>query len=90
MRQEFLRSAIFTALRRRYQDKFEEFIAQKVVVLEGDLSFERLGLDETTFDAVASETDVIINSAAVVSFDERLGQGTELEHFGRSQGFGVG
>ncbi|MFA0783003.1 AMP-binding protein [Fervidibacter sacchari] len=82
MRQEFLRSAIFTALRRRYQDKFEEFIAQKVVVLEGDLSFERLGLDETTFDAVASETDVIINSAAVVSFDERLDRALNLNTLG--------
>ncbi|MFA0743006.1 MAG: hypothetical protein DFNUSKGM_003139, partial [Candidatus Fervidibacter sacchari] len=82
MRQEFLRSAIFTALRRRYQDKFEEFIAQKVVVLEGDLSFERLGLDEMTFDAVASETDVIINSAAVVSFDERLDRALNLNTLG--------
>jgi len=82
MQQEFHRSAIFTALRRRYQDKFEEFIAQKVVVLEGDLSFEQLGLDETTFDAVASETDVIINSAAVVSFDERLDRALNLNTLG--------
>ncbi len=82
MRQEFLRSAIFTALRRRHQDSFEEFIAQKVVVLEGDLSFERLGLDKMTFDAVASETDVIINSAAVVSFDERLDRALNLNTLG--------
>jgi long-chain acyl-CoA synthetase len=82
MRQEFLRSAIFTTLRRRYQDRFEEFIAQKVVVLEGDLSFERLGLDEMTFDAVAFETDVIINSAAVVSFDERLDRALNLNTLG--------
>jgi long-chain acyl-CoA synthetase len=82
MRQEFLRSAIFTTLRRRYQDRFEDFIAQKVVVLEGDLSFERLGLDEVTFDAVAFETDVIINSAAVVSFDERLDRALNLNTLG--------
>ncbi|MFA0735943.1 MAG: hypothetical protein OGMRLDGQ_002443, partial [Candidatus Fervidibacter sp.] len=82
MRQEFLRSAIFTSLRRRYQDRFEDFIAQKVVVLEGDLSFERLGLDEVTFDAVAFETDVIINSAAVVSFDERLDRALNLNTLG--------
>lgn len=82
MKQEFSRSAIFTHLRRRYADRFHEFIADKVTVLEGDLSFERLGLDEATFDAVAAETDVIINSAAVVTFDERLDRALNLNTLG--------
>ncbi|GBC99125.1 Long-chain-fatty-acid--CoA ligase [bacterium HR17] len=82
MKQEFYRSAIFTTLRRRYQDRFDAFLAEKVVVLEGDLAFERLGLDAATFDAVAAETDVIINSAAVVSFDERLDKALHLNALG--------
>ncbi|MCS7265170.1 MAG: AMP-binding protein [Armatimonadetes bacterium] len=82
MLQEFQRSAIFTALRRRYQDRFDDFIAEKVTVLEGDLSLNRLGLDEATFDAVAAETDVIINSAAVVSFDEKLDKALNLNSLG--------
>lgn len=82
MRQEFHRSAIFTTLRRRYQDRFDDFIAEKVVVLEGDLNFDLLGLDKATFDAVATETDVIINSAAVVSFDERLDRALKLNALG--------
>ncbi|MCS7187323.1 MAG: AMP-binding protein [Armatimonadota bacterium] len=82
MNQEFHRSAIFTALRRRYQDRFDDFIAEKVTVLEGDLTFEHLGLDEATFDTVAAETDVIINSAAVVSFDERLDRALNLNALG--------
>ncbi len=82
MRQEFFRSAIFTHLRRRYGDRFDDFIAEKVTVLEGDLTFERLGLDKATFDAVAAETDVIINSAAVVSFDERLDRALNLNALG--------
>ncbi len=82
MRQEFYRSAIFTTLRRRYQERFDNFIAEKVTVLEGDLTFDRLGLDEEAFDAVAAETDVIINSAAVVSFDERLDRALNLNALG--------
>ncbi len=82
MRQEFFRSAIFTHLRRRYGDRFDDFIAEKVTVLEGDLSFEQLGLDKATFDAVATETDVIINSAAVVAFDERLDKALNLNTLG--------
>ena len=82
MRQEFFRSAIFTHLRRRYGDRFDDFIAEKVTVLEGDLTFERLGLDEATFDAVAADTDVIINSAAVVAFDERLDKALNLNTLG--------
>ncbi len=82
MRQEFYRSAIFTTLRRRYQDRFDNFISEKVTVLEGDLTFDRLGLDEEAFDAVAAETDVIINSAAVVSFDERLDRALNLNALG--------
>ena len=82
MRQEFYRSAIFTTLRRRYQERFDNFISEKVTVLEGDLTFDRLGLDEEAFDAVAAETDVIINSAAVVSFDERLDRALNLNALG--------
>lgn len=82
VRQELFRSAVFTALRRRHQDRFAEFLAEKVVVLEGDLTFERLGLDEATFDSVAAETDVFINSAAVVSFDERLDKALQLNALG--------
>lgn len=80
--QEFHRSAIFTTLRRRYQDRLDSFISQKVIVLEGDLTFERLGLDEAVFDTVAAEVDVIINSAAVVSFDERLDRALNLNTLG--------
>lgn len=82
VQQELLRSAIFTTLRRRYQDRFDAFVVEKVVVLEGDLAFERLGLDETTFNAVAAETDIIINSAAVVAFDERLDRALNLNALG--------
>lgn len=85
MRQEFFRSVIFTHLRRQYGDRFDDFIASKVVVLEGDLAFERLGLDEGTFDAVAAETDVIINSAALVAFDERLDRALNLNTLGVSR-----
>ncbi len=79
---ELFRSAIFTTLRRRYQEAFDAFVAEKVVVLEGDLTFDRLGLDEETYERVAAETDIIVNSAAVVSFDERLDRALTMNTLG--------
>ncbi len=82
VRQELLRSAIFTTLRHRYQDAFDALFAEKVVVLEGDLVSDDLGLDPSTYDQVAIDTDIIINSAAIVAFDERLDRALTMNTLG--------
>ncbi|MCS7223349.1 MAG: AMP-binding protein [Armatimonadetes bacterium] len=75
---EIFRSSLLTTLRRRYQDGFARLVADKVQVVEGELSHERLGLDAQSFRQLAKETDLIINSAAVVAFDERLDRALDL------------
>lgn len=44
----------------------------RIQIVEGDLSAERLGLSETEFDALASDTSSIIHNAALTSFDLTL------------------
>ncbi|KAI1342720.1 hypothetical protein F5Y15DRAFT_266068 [Xylariaceae sp. FL0016] len=49
------------------------FSAKKVSIHDGDLTFPRLGLTESTFSKFASTVDVIIHNGAKVSFLEPYG-----------------
>lgn len=65
-------SPTFDPLREKYGDGFEEFIREKVVPVNGDVSADFLGMDEARAREVMSECDVIINSAGNVTFNPPL------------------
>lgn len=44
----------------------------KIVPVLGDVSESSLGLDEDVADLMVKEVDIIVNSAANTTFDERL------------------
>jgi long-chain acyl-CoA synthetase len=62
----------FDPLRERYGAAFEDFIRDKVRVVGGDISEERLGFTEEEAQTVASDIDVLINSAGNVTFNPTL------------------
>jgi long-chain acyl-CoA synthetase len=62
----------FDPLREKYGDKFEEFIREKVVPVNGDVGNEYLGLDEAEAARIMAETDIIINGAGNVTFNPPL------------------
>src|SRR5947209_9739043 len=62
----------FDPVRERYGAAFEEFIRDKVRVVNGDISEERLGFTEEEAQTVASDIDVLINSAGNVTFNPTL------------------
>jgi long-chain acyl-CoA synthetase len=62
----------FDPLRERYGVAFEDFIRDKVRLVNGDISEERLGFTEEEAEAVASDIDVLINSAGNVTFNPPL------------------
>lgn len=72
LRDELERNPVFERLRRDWGSRFESFCRERIVCLPGDLTVERLGLEPEAYSALAGSLDVIIGSAAVVSFDERL------------------
>lgn len=65
-------SPTFDPLREKYGDKFEEFIREKVVPVNGDVGNELLGLDEKEAEKIMKDTDVIINGAGNVTFNPPL------------------
>jgi long-chain acyl-CoA synthetase len=79
---EVLSSSIFDRLRRERGDDFDAYVDRRVTVLAGDLTDGRFGLSEDDHRRLAAEVEVIINSAAVVVFDERLDLSLELNSRG--------
>lgn len=65
-------SPTFDPLRERYGDKFEEFIREKVVPVNGDVGNEYLGMSEEQAAKIMKETDIIINGAGNVTFNPPL------------------
>ncbi len=49
-----------------FGDKFFDKYSKRIRVFKSDLSLNRLGLDEKTYNDLASEIDCVINSAAIV------------------------
>ena len=69
---ELFQSNVFDRLYRAYGDKSKAFLEEKLVAVSGDISREGLGLDEASRRRLQGEVDIVINSAAVVSFDAPL------------------
>ncbi|MDA2923280.1 AMP-binding protein [Acidobacteria bacterium AH-259-L09] len=78
LKRELFQSSVFDRLYFAYGDTIEEFLKDKVVAVAGDISRERLGLDATTWHQLQEEVHIVINSAAVVSFDAPLNAALEL------------
>jgi long-chain acyl-CoA synthetase len=78
LRRELFQSSVFDRLRYRYGDDFERFLEEKLVAVGGDISQPELGMDPAVREALRGRLDLIINSAAVVSFDAPLDDALEL------------
>lgn len=50
--------------------------------MAGDLIIDRLGLSEADRAMVTSETDLVINCAASVNFDDPLLDALQINYFG--------
>lgn len=71
-------SSLFDVLKQQYGDHYQSFIADKVNVVEGELTGALFGLDSTEFAAIANNLDLIINSAASVNFREAMDQALDI------------
>ena len=71
---ELFQSNVFDRLYRAHGDKGGAFLKEKLIAVSGDISQEGLGLDETLRSRLQGEVDIVINSAAAVSFDAPLNE----------------
>jgi fatty acyl-CoA reductase len=85
LREEILRNSAFSRLREQLGEKFESYCESKVTCITGDLTQQRLGLDEAAFADLAKKVQIVINSAATVVFDERLDLALDLNTMGPSR-----
>ncbi|MEO5859930.1 MAG: AMP-binding protein [Pyrinomonadaceae bacterium] len=65
-------SPTFDPLREKYGDKFEDFIKEKVVPVNGDVGNQYLGMPEEQAREIMQDTDVLINGAGNVTFNPPL------------------
>ncbi|GAC1534750.1 MAG: HAD-IB family hydrolase [Acidimicrobiales bacterium] len=84
VRREILRNDCFDRLRAELHSSggsWDELIAHRVLVLPGDVSTDGLGLDDAG-RALLATCDVVIHSAAAVSFDSPLDSAVEVNLLG--------
>ena len=82
LKQEVYDSQIFDPLRDRLGSSFDSLFHSKVHAVAGDVASEKLDLDPEDYDRLQSEVNVIINCAAVVSFDAPLDKAVGLNTLG--------
>ncbi len=67
-----IKSPTFDPLRERYGNYFEDFIREKVIPVNGDVSEKNLGFSDEEAERIAKDVDVVINSAGNVTFSPPL------------------
>ena len=85
-RKELLKNDAFDRLREQAKqpdatESFDEMTARRVVTISGDVGRDGLGLSEE-HRAVLASCDVVIHSAATVSFDSPLDGAVEINLLG--------
>ena len=78
---EILRNDAFDTLRSQWGDEFDAICEQRISVVSGDVTKEGLGLSEDDRHLFTS-CDVVIHSAATVSFDSPLDSSIEINLLG--------
>ena len=81
VQREILRNDCFDRLRREAGDTWAERVEARVLVVAGDVAVDGLGLDDAGRGVLAG-CDVVIHSAAAVSFDSPLDQAVEVNLLG--------
>ncbi len=82
---EVLRSRVFDRLRASLGEGFARRCDEKIHVVGGDLTRERFGLEPAKYRELTRRITMVVNSAATVTFDERLDEAVELNTIGPSR-----
>jgi fatty acyl-CoA reductase len=84
VRRDILRNDAFDRLRREWGDRFDAEIARRVTPLGGDVSLDGIGLSDADRERLGG-VDVVIHSAAAVSFDSPLDAAVAVNLLGPSR-----
>ncbi len=82
LEKELFQSSVFERMRAVYGDRLTELLREKLIAVPGDISVDGLGIPAEVLEEIQNEVDIVINSAAVVSFDSPLDSALELNVLG--------
>ncbi|KAK9196494.1 hypothetical protein WN943_004623 [Citrus x changshan-huyou] len=68
---EVINAELFKCIQQTYGECYHDFMLNKLVPVIGNISESNLGLEGDLATVIANEVDVIINSAASITFHER-------------------
>ncbi|VFQ69858.1 unnamed protein product, partial [Cuscuta campestris] len=71
LKNEIVNAELFKFLKQTYGNSYQAFMLNKLVPVVGNVCESGLGMDEHAAESIAMEVDIIINSAANTTFDER-------------------
>jgi len=83
-RREILRNDCFDRLRRELGNRFDDEVSRRLHPIAGDVGRDGIALEEAGREILAS-CDIVIHSAAVVSFDAPLDGAVEVNLLGPSR-----
>ncbi|GMJ14786.1 FATTY ACID REDUCTASE 2, MALE STERILITY 2 [Hibiscus trionum] len=71
LKTEIINAELFKCLQQTYGNSYQSFMLSKLVPVVGNVCESDLGLDADVAESIAQEVDIIVNSAANTTFDER-------------------
>jgi len=81
---EIVKNDCFDRLRQEHGDRFDEAVASRLAAVAGDVTTDGLGLDDEGMQLL-SACDIVVHSAASVSFDSPLDAAVEVNLLGPSR-----
>ncbi|KAD3337127.1 hypothetical protein R6Q59_027791 [Mikania micrantha] len=85
LKNEIINAELFKSLQQAYGKSYQSFMLSKLVPVTGNVCESNLGLDEETVDEIAKDLDIIVNSAANTTFDERYDVALDINTGGPSR-----
>ncbi|KAL7616493.1 fatty acyl-CoA reductase 2, chloroplastic [Lactuca sativa] len=82
---EIINTELFKSLQQAYGKSYQSFMLSKLIPVIGNVCESNLGLDEDTADVIAKDVDIIVNSAANTTFDERYDVALDINTRGPSR-----
>ena len=82
LREQVIDTPLFDRLRERHGDGFQAFLDARLVPVAGDLGVDGLGLSPADETSIVEEAEVIVNSAATTTFNERFDVAVNINALG--------
>jgi long-chain acyl-CoA synthetase len=75
-------SDCLSPLREQHGERFEDFLREKIVPIDGDVGRERCGVSAKLIDELRGSIDAVVNVAGVVDFSPPLDEALHANAFG--------